>query len=208
MRWAFASIAGRRPRPTSRSATSQLEGRGHDRAEPGERSVVARYGSRFRTRIAPRAASVAGGVSSSHAREGTPTLASCFSILPWCRRRGQLGENDRQKLGPLLQGDLAQRSMLRRCEICEAGSDTGAVAGKLRRLLVGDRIVALCMRHAEAAEAFEAATIDQLRALFVEPGGRRSLLDRRSPLDRRVFPARPEGRRAAAGRRTSDEPSG
>lgn len=94
--------------------------------------------------------------------------------------------------------------MLRRCEICEAGSDT-APAGKLRRLLVGDRIVALCMRHAEAAEAFEATTIEQLRALFREDGGRRSLLDRRSPLDRRVFPARPEGRRGNAGRRVSDE---
>jgi hypothetical protein len=83
----------------------------------------------------------------------------------------------------------------------------GTAAGKLRRLLVGDRIVALCMRHAEAAEAFEAATIEQLRALFVEQGGRRSLLDRRSPLDRRVFPARPEGRRTAQGRRMSDERS-
>ncbi|MFZ5890968.1 MAG: hypothetical protein ACOY0T_07950 [Myxococcota bacterium] len=97
--------------------------------------------------------------------------------------------------------------MLRRCEICEASGEVNAAPGKLRRLLVGDRIVALCMRHAEAAEAFDAATIEQLRALFTEEGGRRSLLDRRSPLDRRVFPARPEGRRGGAGRRTTDERS-
>ena len=97
--------------------------------------------------------------------------------------------------------------MLRRCEICEAGSDSNVASGKLRRLLVGDRVVALCLPHAEAAEAFDATTIEQLRALFVEEGGRRSLLDRRSPLDRRVFPARPEGRRAGEGRRSGDEPS-
>ena len=96
--------------------------------------------------------------------------------------------------------------MLRRCEICEAGGDSSVVTGKLRRLLVGERIVALCLRHAEAAEAFDATTIEQLRTLFVEDGGRRSLLDRRSPLDRRVFPARPEGRRAGDGRRAGEEP--
>jgi hypothetical protein len=96
--------------------------------------------------------------------------------------------------------------MHRRCEICEAGSDSSVVSGKLRRLLVGDRIVALCVRHAEAAEAFDATTIERLRALFVEEGGRRSLLDRRSPLDRRVFPARPEGRRGGEGRRAGEEP--
>lgn len=98
--------------------------------------------------------------------------------------------------------------MLRRCEICQARGEPAASTGKLRRLLVGQRVVALCMHHAEAAESFDASTIDQLRALFVEHDGRRSLLDRRSPLDRRIFPARPEGRRGAAGRRSTDEHSG
>lgn len=98
--------------------------------------------------------------------------------------------------------------MLRRCEICEARGESSPSTGKLRRLLVGERIVALCMHHAEAAESFEASTLERLRVLFSEPGGRRSLLDRRSPLDRRVFPVRPEGRRGSGGRRSSDERSG
>jgi hypothetical protein len=48
-------------------------------------------------------------------------------------------------------------------------------------------------------------SLDVLRELFQEPEGRRSFVDRRSPLDRRLFPPRPEGRRASAGRRSEDE---
>jgi hypothetical protein len=98
--------------------------------------------------------------------------------------------------------------MQRRCEIC---SSTTAPHGarppaKLRRLLLEDRIVALCERHAQRAHAAGVESLDQLRSLFHEPEhqGRRTLLPRRSPLDRRVFPARPEGRRAADGRRATD----
>ncbi|MGC4090313.1 MAG: hypothetical protein QM756_21030 [Polyangiaceae bacterium] len=92
--------------------------------------------------------------------------------------------------------------MIRRCEVCQAQGEAGT--GKLRRLLIGERIVALCASHAAQAEATDADSIEQLRATFPEPNGRRSLVDRRSPLDRRVFPARPEGRRAQAGRRVGE----
>lgn len=97
--------------------------------------------------------------------------------------------------------------MQRRCEICESSSASPARdAGqkKLRRVLFEDRIVLLCDAHAESARSEEAQTVAELRALFREPSGQRSLLSRRSPLDRRVFPARPEGRRGSAGRRAGD----
>jgi hypothetical protein len=97
--------------------------------------------------------------------------------------------------------------MLRRCEICEASSASPTKTPpqkKLRRVLFEERIVMLCDAHAERARAEDARTIEELRTLFREPRGQRSLLSRRSPLDRRVFPARPEGRRGSGGRRVSD----
>jgi hypothetical protein len=96
--------------------------------------------------------------------------------------------------------------MQRRCEICESspGASAREPAKKLRRVLFEERIVVLCDAHAERARVQDARTIDELRALFREAGGKRSLLSRRSPLDRRVFPARPEGRRASGGRRVGD----
>jgi hypothetical protein len=75
---------------------------------------------------------------------------------------------------------------------------------KIRRVLVGERIVALCDAHADQVRASRAGATDELRAMFMEPGGERSLVGRRSPLDRRVFPARPEGRRRSGGRRRDD----
>lgn len=97
--------------------------------------------------------------------------------------------------------------MARSCEICAAQSlseGRGAPRKKrLQRLLVHERIIAVCDEHAVLAG--KARTVDELRGLFSEAKGRRSLVDRRSPLDRRLFPARPEGRRAKPlGRRTSD----
>jgi hypothetical protein len=44
----------------------------------------------------------------------------------------------------------------------------------------------------------------ELRQVFHERKGQRSLIDRRQELDRRVFPARPEGRRYGGGRRAND----
>jgi hypothetical protein len=90
--------------------------------------------------------------------------------------------------------------MQRRCEVCQAlGRQRGDQP--LRRIAVDGRIVALCREHAECAKV---ETLDELRARFPESSGARSLIDRRSPLDRRVFPARPEGRRCNDGRRVSD----
>ncbi|HWA73110.1 MAG TPA: hypothetical protein VG937_12265 [Polyangiaceae bacterium] len=96
--------------------------------------------------------------------------------------------------------------MQRRCEIClsSSASSAGKTAQKLRRVLFEDRIVLLCDAHAERARGADAQSIAELRALFREAGGKRSLLSRRSPLDRRVFPARPEGRRGSMGRRADD----
>jgi hypothetical protein len=77
--------------------------------------------------------------------------------------------------------------------------------GKLRRILVDERVVALCNEHAAAALDHGVTTLSALRRLFPESDGRRSLVPRRSPLDRRVFPARPEGRRRSSGRRSGDD---
>ena len=75
---------------------------------------------------------------------------------------------------------------------------------KLRRILIEDRVVALCEPHAVQVRAAAPSTVAELRGLFLERGGKRALIERRAPLDRRIFPARPEGRRARAGRRSGD----
>jgi hypothetical protein len=99
--------------------------------------------------------------------------------------------------------------MQRPCEVCSGLSKIGTVGGsepprKTRRVLVGDRIVTLCDEHAGEVRKNAIESIDGLRTLFPEPGGRRSLVGRRAPLDRRIFPARPEGRRHGGGRRHDD----
>jgi len=98
--------------------------------------------------------------------------------------------------------------MARKCELCAALKTRVSAAehgtAKLRRVLVDDRVVALCAVHAQKVKEKGPATVAELRAAFTEPGGQRSLLQRRAPLDRRAFPARPEGRRASDGRRSGD----
>lgn len=100
--------------------------------------------------------------------------------------------------------------MTRKCELCESleiealGTKQDLKGGKLRRVLVESRVLALCDAHAARVRALKDATLSELRSAFVEPGGKRSLLARRAPLDRRMFPARPEGRRASSGRRAGD----
>lgn len=98
--------------------------------------------------------------------------------------------------------------MARKCELC-AELKTRLSAGehgpvKLRRVLVEERVIALCGPHAEKVKQQAPSTLAELRAAFTERHGQRSLLSRRAPLDRRAFPARPEGRRASDGRRVSD----
>jgi hypothetical protein len=98
--------------------------------------------------------------------------------------------------------------MSRSCEVCDTmvkqGYAVRAHRSKLSRLLVGGRIVALCDSHAKRVRKADPPDEFALRELFPEPGGNRSLLQRRSPLDRRIFPARPEGRRRGDGRRNDD----
>lgn len=90
------------------------------------------------------------------------------------------------------------------CEVCVRSGHAEAARGRIRRLLVGTRIVTLCASHAEHVERGAVTDFEALRALFPEAEGRRSLLERRAPLDRRVFPPRPEGRRRGGGRRSDD----
>jgi hypothetical protein len=71
-------------------------------------------------------------------------------------------------------------------------------------VLVAEREVVLCRAHALALEGVPRADTTELRALFREHEGRRSLIGRREALDRRAFPPRPEGRRRGDGRRRSD----
>ena len=98
--------------------------------------------------------------------------------------------------------------MTRKCELCATLKTRVSAAehkpAKLRRVLVEDRVVALCGAHAEKVKQQAPTTVAELRAAFTERHGKRSLLARRAPLDRRAFPARPEGRRATDGRRASD----
>jgi hypothetical protein len=86
----------------------------------------------------------------------------------------------------------------RSCEVCgEPGRSFVLVDDGTRR-------VVLCKGHADRAAVAGALTVEGLRTLFVEAGGRRALLPRRAVIERRLFPPRPEGRRLARGRRKSD----
>ncbi|HVU02745.1 MAG TPA: hypothetical protein VHE30_13380 [Polyangiaceae bacterium] len=92
------------------------------------------------------------------------------------------------------------------CEVCRERRTQRKASprgGKLRRLLVGERIFLVCDEHAERIRKAGPETPEALRALFPEGSGRRSLVARRATLDRRMFPARPEGRRTK-GRRAGD----
>jgi hypothetical protein len=87
------------------------------------------------------------------------------------------------------------------CEVCET-LGRGRTKGKC--VLVGERLVTLCPAHERVLSSLPIASVDELRTLFRESTGRRSLVERRQELDRRVFPARPEGRRRTSGRRDRD----
>lgn len=89
----------------------------------------------------------------------------------------------------------------RSCEVC------GGTAGA-HGIDFGTRLVVLCAEHARRAEQAGAATPEALRALFIEEQGRRALIGRRAPGERRLFPPRPEGRRSTTGRRSTDAARG
>lgn len=87
---------------------------------------------------------------------------------------------------------------------CEACGRAPTATNRMRRVLVDERIVALCDEHAAEYQLSGAGSLEELRALFPESDGKRSLISRRTPLDRRIFPPRPEGRRHNDGRRQDD----
>ena len=103
------------------------------------------------------------------------------------------------------------------CEVCNAlavsetdgvgaasGTTTTSSSPATRRVLIEHRVLTVCDHHAARIELARVTNLDQLRRLFTEQEGRRSLISRRTPLDRRMFPPRPEGRRMGRGRRVSD----
>jgi hypothetical protein len=94
--------------------------------------------------------------------------------------------------------------MARRCEVCESLSPDAPPVRRLQRFLVEGRVLALCAEHAHTFREQRPDTIEGAALLFRESAGKRSLVSRRAPLDRRQFPMRPEGRRRSAGRRVSD----
>jgi hypothetical protein len=87
------------------------------------------------------------------------------------------------------------------CEVCSTLGWSQKGPGK--RVLVGHRLVTLCASHARAVPTLPEPGMEELRQSFRERKGQRSLIDRRQELDRRVFPARPEGRRRGRERRVS-----
>lgn len=94
--------------------------------------------------------------------------------------------------------------MARRCEVCENLSPDAPAVRRLHRFLVESRVIALCAEHADTFRARRPATLTGVRQLFREDEGKRALLSRRAPLERRQFPMRPEGRRRSSGRRAGD----
>jgi hypothetical protein len=102
------------------------------------------------------------------------------------------------------------KGMSRKCELCAplktrvSAAEHGSKPAKLRRVRIEERLLALCAVHAVQVRKLALATVSELRQAFPERRGQRSLIERRAPLDRRVFPARPEGRRASSGRRSHD----
>ncbi len=93
--------------------------------------------------------------------------------------------------------------MQRPCEVCAGTKGQGKV-GSDRYLLIEGRVVALCASHLSAVKRSKIKTLAALHKVFQETTGVRSLVSRRASSNRRVFPARPEGRRKADGRRWDD----
>jgi len=76
----------------------------------------------------------------------------------------------------------------------------------MSRVVIQGRSLDLCQRHATTVVAAMPKTFDDLLTLFagVVSDAPRATNDRRAPLDRRVFPPRPEGRRLGFGRRGAE----
>ncbi len=97
--------------------------------------------------------------------------------------------------------------MAKQCEACAQlalRGESPPKGSRIRNLLVGGRLVYLCDAHVEDVGNLDFHHVENVRQLLRETEGQRSLVTRRSPIDRRIFPPRPEGRRLAAGRRSTD----
>lgn len=90
--------------------------------------------------------------------------------------------------------------MVRSCEVCEGLGDS--TRGEPRFVRIEGRILVLCEDHSRQCDGVH--RLDDVYAMFREGSGARSGLGRRSPVARRVFPPRPEGRRMGSGRRLDD----
>jgi hypothetical protein len=89
------------------------------------------------------------------------------------------------------------------CAVCGGSERFGS---QMSRVVIQGRSLDLCRSHATTVVAAMPKTFEDLLTLFAdvvlaEP---RSTKDRRAPLDRRVFPPRPEGRRLGFGRRGAE----
>lgn len=95
--------------------------------------------------------------------------------------------------------------MQRRCEICSnflAPARLDASRPRVDAHVFESRPVWLCATHSHIVRALRAGTLDEVRSLFRENGGRRSLLARRHL----EGDASRRGSRSA-GRRKTDRPS-
>ena len=64
---------------------------------------------------------------------------------------------------------------------------------RIRNLLIDHRIVFLCDSHAREVLDAGIESISALMQLTRNTADRRSVIERRYPIDRRIFPPRPEG---------------
>ncbi|MFO0553671.1 MAG: hypothetical protein U0271_35135 [Polyangiaceae bacterium] len=102
---------------------------------------------------------------------------------------------------------MAARKPSAPCAVCQKPLSSGKVC----RVVVESKSLPMCRTHAAVVAASLPRTFEELRALFPEPATedgqprRRSVIERRTADDRRIFPPRPEGRRMSGGRRASDE---
>ena len=86
------------------------------------------------------------------------------------------------------------------CDVCGTPPRS-----QLTQVTIEGRTFRLCRTHADLVTIDPPSTLAEAEALFGSvPLDRRSEPDRRGIQDRRMFPPRPELRRASHGRRTTD----
>jgi hypothetical protein len=100
---------------------------------------------------------------------------------------------------------MAQKADVAGCLVCTARGKKRPTPSRASRVIIQARTVVLCREHAGMVAINMPKTWEELRAIFIATVDRRSPIPRRLENDnRRVFPPRPEGRRASYGRRKPD----